>query len=497
MLGLLAAARRRHALADVLECFRVYGAQLPPGLRGTATTLALAFVVPFHMVLYACDAMAFIPESLARYGVKSVVMSTAFFHLQQVQWSVAFVLMLYPMVVVGSLSADLRRDCSRTAELRLRQSTSSPDKEGLGPHELIVLVVLCALVSPSLHLSHSLVEITRSSSSRTALVSAITGIVYLLNFAMLSLCCQLFFFESGAMAQVLQGFLVENGSLNGQETQELTGFSREWDIKKNKRELALGTVSTVLLQMLAQLTVARRRHTLADVLECLRLYGARLPLGPWGAAATLALTSVIPLQMVGPSYFRFRMGVQTQLVRRGAFQFLISFVLMLYPMVVVGSLSADLRRDCSRTAARRLRQSSSSTDNEGFGPHDTNLGERVWRELRLRQHMLYDMCITNVTVHQEFILLVVLNTLVSPSLYLAHSLLEITQSRASRTALVSAISGIVHFLNFVVLSLCCQRFFFESGTMTQILQSFLVLTGSQSDESQEVCGMNCRDVLVP
>ncbi|KAK3923646.1 Methylenetetrahydrofolate--tRNA-(uracil-5-)-methyltransferase [Frankliniella fusca] len=131
---LIGAARRRRVRADVFECLRLYGARLPLGARGAAAALAVASVVPVHMLIYVCDIAVFTPVFAPAMGLANTITFSGMFLLQQLQWSVALVLMMYPMVVVGSLSADLRRDCNRTAALRLRQSTSSPDKEGLGPH---------------------------------------------------------------------------------------------------------------------------------------------------------------------------------------------------------------------------------------------------------------------------------------------------------------------------------------------------------------------------
>ncbi|KAK3925962.1 Protoporphyrin uptake protein 1 [Frankliniella fusca] len=129
--------------------------------------------------------------------------------------------MLYPMVVVGSLSADVRRDCSRTAARRVRRSSSSPDEQRLAPHECVVLVVAGALVSPSMYLSHSLWELSRSGTTMTALMSAIVGLRYFMDFTVFSFSCQWFFYESATIKQVLHGFLVETGSLNSQETREI------------------------------------------------------------------------------------------------------------------------------------------------------------------------------------------------------------------------------------------------------------------------------------
>ncbi|KAK3909174.1 Ceramide synthase 4 [Frankliniella fusca] len=133
--GLIGAARRRRVRADVFECLRLYGARLPLGARGAAATLAAASVVLVHtLMMYVYDLVVFTPVFTAESGSANTITFSVMFLLQLLQWSVALVLMLYPMVVVGSFTADLRRDCRRTAALRLKQSSSSTDKEGLGPH---------------------------------------------------------------------------------------------------------------------------------------------------------------------------------------------------------------------------------------------------------------------------------------------------------------------------------------------------------------------------
>ncbi|KAK3921975.1 Gustatory and pheromone receptor 32a [Frankliniella fusca] len=228
VVGLLAVVRRRRTLADVLECLRLYGTRLPLGTRGAATTLAAASLVPAHMLVYMFTMGAFIPQTVASTGLGKSVLSFALFLLQQLQYSVALVLMLYPMVVVGSLSADLRRDCSRTAALRLR-------REGLEPHEGIIRVVLNALVIPALYLSHSLVMLNRSEMSATSLSMAIVGLYSFFNLTLLSSSCQWFFLECRAIQQVLHGFLVEAGSLNSQETGEVSMF-----IKQIERQQTFG-----------------------------------------------------------------------------------------------------------------------------------------------------------------------------------------------------------------------------------------------------------------
>ncbi|KAK3915183.1 Gustatory and pheromone receptor 32a [Frankliniella fusca] len=226
LLVLLSAVRRRRGVVDVLECLRLYGARLPLGARGTAATLALSSVVPVHVAFSVNSKVAFFPDTVPVLGpTKTGYFFSAIF-IQNLQWSVAFVLMLYPMVVVGSLSADLRRGCSQTMALRLRQPSSSLDKH---PHEGVVMVVVSALVSPSLYMSHSLVEIRRGSTSKTALASALMGMVHLANLALLSSSCQWLFFESTSMKQLLQGFIVEAESLTSQETQEVSGFIKQID----------------------------------------------------------------------------------------------------------------------------------------------------------------------------------------------------------------------------------------------------------------------------
>ncbi|KAK3909577.1 PqqA peptide cyclase [Frankliniella fusca] len=138
-----------------------------------------------------------------------------------------------------------------------------------------------------------------------------------------------------------------------------------------------------------------------------------------GSAYAITISGMFLLQQlqVRSRFLCVRMPGSVELTGRAAPQWSVALVLMLYPIVVVGSLSADLRWDCSRTAALRLRQSSSSPDKEGLGPHhvrgkwlrqtkvirlaeDTEPGAVVWRDLRLRQHMLYDIWIANIIVQQ-------------------------------------------------------------------------------------------------
>ncbi|KAK3921976.1 DNA replication and repair protein RecF [Frankliniella fusca] len=254
---LLAAVRGRRELADALECLRLYGARRVLRAQGVAATLALASLVLLHATIFTCYTVAFASVSVPFLGPARTAIVFGLLLLQQMQWSVAFVLMLYPMVVVGSLSADLRRDCSQTAALRVRRSTSSPDEQRLAPHvwrelrlrqhilhnigytnirthqEHVVLVVAGALVSPSMYLSHSLWELSRSGTTMTALMSAVVGLHYFMDLTVFSFSCQWFFYESAAIKQVLHGFLVETGSLNSQETREVRAFIQQIDRQQN------------------------------------------------------------------------------------------------------------------------------------------------------------------------------------------------------------------------------------------------------------------------
>ncbi|KAK3921974.1 Casparian strip membrane protein 6 [Frankliniella fusca] len=434
LMGLVARVRRRRALADTFECLRLYGERITIGTRGAAATLAVASLTLFHVTVQTWSLLSFTRSSWFYDGTTTTLIFFVFVIVQQVQWSVIFVLMLYPMVVVGSLSADLRWDCSRAASRRLRQSSSSLDKKKLGIHEVIVLVVLCALVSPSLHLSHSLVRITRSDPDKTAPIMAIVGIHFFLNLLVLSFSCQWFSFKSGTIKQVLHIFLLEAESLNTQESQEVRGWPGRCTPRgtgstcarllaallfelavivmrlicmTGKHRIALRSVGFVLslFRAVGLIGAARRRRVRADVLECLRLYGARLPLGARGAAATLALVSVALAQtlvywhdvVTFEPVFAAEMGSANSVTFSVMFllqqlQWSVATVLMLYPMVVVGSFSADLRRDCSRTAALRLKHSSSSTDKKGLGPHV--------RANSLRQD-LQAFLVKAVSVHSE------------------------------------------------------------------------------------------------
>ncbi|KAK3908386.1 Phospholipase ABHD3 [Frankliniella fusca] len=101
---------------------------------------------------------------------------------------------------------------------------------GLGDQECqenIFLLVVSALVSPSMYLAHSLVVFNRPEGSKTALMAAIIGINYLLNLIVFSCICQWFFSESDAIKKVLHGFLVDAGSLHSQETEEVTMFIKQ------------------------------------------------------------------------------------------------------------------------------------------------------------------------------------------------------------------------------------------------------------------------------
>ncbi|KAK3915184.1 Elongation factor 4 [Frankliniella fusca] len=224
VLKLCAVVRRRRALVDVLECLRLYGARLPLGVRGAAATLALASVVPAHMAVFVTNSAIFRSVFVGQLGSAKATVFLVTYVLEKLQWSVAFVLMLYPMVVVGSLSADLRRGCSRTMALRLRQQSSWP-----GPHESIVLVVLCTLVSPSMYLAGSLMEMSRPNPSKKALIEGIIGILYILNLAVFSFFCVWFFSESGALKEDLQGFLVKAKSLERKEAGEVSMFINQID----------------------------------------------------------------------------------------------------------------------------------------------------------------------------------------------------------------------------------------------------------------------------
>ncbi|XP_026286620.2 uncharacterized protein LOC113212222 isoform X1 [Frankliniella occidentalis] len=155
---------------------------------------------------------------------------------------------------------------------------------------------------------------------------------------------------------------------------------------------------------------------------------------------------------------------------------------MLHPMLQLGSLAEDLRQGCSWLARERLAPCKRMKD--AARPYD---GAQAWRRLRLEQQMLYDVCNAHYVVYQERILLVVMNTLITPTIYLANSILEIVRGDVSSTTLAAAFIGLHYFAYFGAFSFIGQRFFFESARSKEILHGFLVQADPrQIEENNEV-----------